>query len=669
MAFQPSSLLLFDFFTCLLILIELPVVIPSTVFNFTSFTPNTPNIIFSGDAFTSGENVIQLTRNQADNDLRLSSGRAIFAKAIQLWDSRTRTHADFSTHFEFIIQGVDKQWYGDGLTFFMAHVDSVLPNNSDGKWLGLFNSSTNTSPSNKLVAVEFDTFKNEWDPDGNHVGIDVNSIVSVTNATWATDIKAGKKGLVLIGYNSKLKSLFVYLTYEDKPYNGVPSLSYSLDLTTVLPEFVIIGFSASTGSSTELHKILSWDFVSNMDQILQKKSRRKKSNWMMVAFGVTFAFIMSALGLMFFFWRRAKKKGQDKGDIVIDASLEDKFEKGTGPRRFNYKELVHATNSFNDDGKLGQGGFGGVYKGNIKDNFTNVTVAVKRISRGSSQGKKEYVSEVTVISRLRHRNLVQLIGWCHEYGEFLLVYEYMPNRSLDSHLFGTKAPLTWVVRHKIALGLASALLYLHEGWEQCVVHRDIKSSNVMLDSEFNAKLGDFGLARLVDHELGSQTTVLAGTMGYLAPECVLTGKASKESDVFSFGIVALEIICGRKPVEANLEDSKVRLVEWVWELYGIRRLLDAADERLNNNFDEKQMERLMIVGLWCAHPDQKLRPSIRQVIQVLSLEAPLPVLPGKMPVPMYYTHPIDLCGFTYTSSDGKLCVKDHSGCCSNCNTT
>ena len=129
--------------------------------------------------------------------------------------------------------------------------------------------------------------------------------------------------------------------------------------------------------------------------------------------------------------------------------------------------------------------------------------------------------------------------------------------------------LKWPVRYKIAQGLASALLYFHEEWEQYVVHRDIKSSNIMLDSNFNAKLGDFGLARLVDHEFGLQTTVLAGTMGYLAPECFTTGTASKESDVYSFGVVCLEIACGRKPVDPRAEPSKVRLVEWVWDLYGM----------------------------------------------------------------------------------------------------
>ncbi|KAI7749655.1 hypothetical protein M8C21_010531, partial [Ambrosia artemisiifolia] len=206
---------------------------------------------------------------------------------------------------------------------------------------------------------------------------------------------------------------------------------------------------------------------------------------------------------------------------------------------------------------------------------------------------------------------------------------YMPNGSLDYHLFGKKAPLEWSVRYKIATGLASALLYLHEEWEQCVVHRDIKTSNVMLDSGFNVKLGDFG----------PQTTGLAGTLGYLAPECVTTGKASKESDVYSFGVVAIEIASGRKVMDSVDSDSDLGLVEWIWDLLGKGELLSGVDQRLNEAFDSKQVECLMMVGLWCAHPDQSQRPSIRQALQVLKFEGALPNLPMKMPVLMYYAKP------------------------------
>jgi serine/threonine protein kinase len=334
------------------------------------------------------------------------------------------------------------------------------------------------------------------------------------------------------------------------------------------------------------------------------------------------------------FGRRNRRDAEAEEDLAFDRYMDDEFQRETGPKRFSFNELAYATNNFNDDEKLGQGGFGGVYKGFLRD--SNSFIAVKRVSKGSKQGIKEYASEVKIISRLRHRNLVQLIGWCHERRELVLVYEFMPNGSLDSHLFTEESLLIWAMRYKVAQGLGSALLYLHEEWEQCVVHRDIKSSNIMLDSNFNAKLGDFGLARLVDHVKGSQTTVLAGTMGYMAPECVTTGKASKESDVYSFGIVALEIACGRKPIKPSAPEDQVVMVEWVWELYGIGKVLEAADPRLSGHFDEQQMERLMIVGLWCAHPDRNLRPSIRQTIHVLNFEAPLPILSSNMPRLAHY---------------------------------
>ena len=181
-------------------------------------------------------------------------------------------------------------------------------------------------------------------------------------------------------------------------------------------------------------------------------------------------------------------------------SINDNLERGARPRRFSYSELASATYNFAKKRKLGEGGFRVVYKGYLTD--VDILIAMKKISRGSKQGKKEYITEVKIISQLRHRNLVQLKGWCHDKGEFLLVYEFMPNGSLDAHLWSERSPLPWIVRYKISIGLASVLLYLHEEWEQCVVHKDIKSSNVMLDSSFSVKLGDFGLAQLMDHELG-----------------------------------------------------------------------------------------------------------------------------------------------------------------------
>ncbi|XP_042487994.1 L-type lectin-domain containing receptor kinase IX.1-like [Macadamia integrifolia] len=351
------------------------------------------------------------------------------------------------------------------------------------------------------------------------------------------------------------------------------------------------------------------------------------------------------LGVLF--WCIRGRKEQD--DVILHVPM--------GPKEFSYDELARATRNFDEEQKLEEGGFGGVYRGFLND--VNKDIAVKRISKGSKQGIKEYASEVKVISRLRHRKLVQLLGWCHQRKELLLVYEFMPNGSLDFHLFRNKGSLTWDLRYKIALDLASALQYLHEGWwEQCIVHRDIKSSNVILDSNFNAKLGDFGLARLVGHDeesrgttinvagttdgynLVSKTTNVAGTMGYMAPEYEITGMATKESDIYSFGVVLLKISCGRRSVEIiKINPSERSLVNWVWELYGTQKHLEAADPSQGMDFDKRQVECLMVVGLWCAHPDCKRRPSIEKAIHVLQFDAPLPILPSKMPVFTYQSSP------------------------------
>jgi serine/threonine protein kinase len=338
------------------------------------------------------------------------------------------------------------------------------------------------------------------------------------------------------------------------------------------------------------------------------------------------------------------------------------IEMGTGPRRFPYHELVAATKSFAPEEKLGQGGFGSVYRGHLGGDHNGglAAVAIKRFAKGSStQGRKEYKSEIKVISRLRHRNLVQLVGWCHGREELLLVYELVPNRSLDVHLHGNGGTfLTWPMRVRIVLGLGSALLYLHEEWEQCVVHRDVKPSNVMLDESFNAKLGDFGLARFIDHAVGMQTmTAVSGTPGYVDPESLITGKASAESDVYSFGVVVLEVACGRRPMSLldGQKNAVFRLVEWVWDLYGQGAALTAADERLNGEFDAAEMERVVAIGLWCAHPDPRARPSVREAMAALQSNGAVPALPAKMPVPTYavpVTSPEGL--FSYTASTSGM---------------
>ncbi|XP_016673177.2 L-type lectin-domain containing receptor kinase IX.1-like, partial [Gossypium hirsutum] len=523
----------------------------------------------------------------------------------------------------------------NGLVFFLAPVGSQIPPNSAGGFLGLFNTTTSDSSQNQIVLVEFDTFENpEWDPTGigSHVGINENSISSANYTRWNASFHSGDTADVVINYNATTKNLSVSWSYQNtnNPREN-SSLSYQIDLMTVLPEWVMVGFSAATGKYVERHTLQYWEFGSSLIVAEDTSGNKARNVRIIPGIVVPVGVLIAGTIIAFIIWRR-KKHAKRTPETTNLTSMNDDLERGAGPRRFSYTDLASATNNFSEQRKLGEGGFGAVYRGYLND--LDVEVAVKRISSWSRQRRKEYVTEVKVISQLRHRNLVQLIGWCHDKNDFILVYEFMPNGSLDSHLFGRRSPLTWSVRYRISLGLASALLYLHEEWEQCVVHRDIKSSNAMLDSGFNVKLGDFGLAKLMDHELGPKTTGLAGTLGYLAPEYISTGRASKESDVYSFGVVLLEIATGRKSVDPGRK-SDMGLVEWIWGLYGTGELILAIDDKLGKEFDEKQVESLMIVGLWCAHPDCNSRPSIRQAIQVLYLESPLPNLPVKMPVPTY----------------------------------
>ncbi|KAG0543372.1 hypothetical protein BDA96_02G184900 [Sorghum bicolor] len=218
----------------------------------------------------------------------------------------------------------------------------------------------------------------------------------------------------------------------------------------------------------------------------------------------------------------------------------------------------------------------------------------------------------------------------------MLVYELVPNGSLDKHLHDPQRLLAWTDRYKIALGVGSAILYLHTECEQCVLHGDIKPANILLDASCNAKLGDFGVARLVDHgtETDSLTVtaqVVAGTPGYMDPEFVNNGRPSAEADVFSFGVVLLELACGRRPTAARpnaTATSPVLLIDWVRDMYHNNTVLGAADRRLDGEFDDRQMRRVLVAGLWCTHHDQSQRPPIAQAMDLLRRQdAELPILP------------------------------------------
>ncbi|KAL9998456.1 putative protein kinase RLK-Pelle-L-LEC family [Helianthus debilis subsp. tardiflorus] len=613
----------------------------SITFNWTNINPQNQNeIVTINDASISTAG-LQLT----PDEIRDTVSRATYVRSLHLWDKNSSEQASFSTEFSFVIESrLFADFYADGFTFFLAGNNSFL---TGGGFLGLPVDNTTYAMKSPFVAVEFDTLWNaDWDPANisqtdYHVGINVNSLSSSRYKKWSINITQGAHCQARIKYDSVSKNLTFSVT--DIEY-GVIELDYVIDLTLLLPEWVIFGFTAATGIRFEKITIKSWTFNSSSLPVDVKEVLPPPTTWrnptkgknrtgLIVGSIAGIFVVLFFLGICSFcLWRNKMKRNVIDMDGV-DENMNKVFEMGTGPKRFAYDKVFQATSGFVESNKLGEGGFGGVYKGFLKD--LGMYVAVKRMSKTSEQGIKEYESEVKIISRLRHKNLVELKGWCHEKGELLLVYDFMENGSLDLHLLKGKSLLKWGTRYNIARGLASALQYLHHEWEQCVLHRDIKSSNVMLDKDFNAKLGDFGLAKIVDHEKGFKTTILAGTLGYLAPECLVTFKASRESDVFSFGVVSLEIACGRKPIDPMASENQKKLTEWVWELYVSEGLLEAVDPRLGKDFEEEEIKRLMIVGLWCVHPNAELRPSMKQVYHVLNSEASLPVLPSWILLPSY----------------------------------
>ncbi|KAF3967486.1 hypothetical protein CMV_008519 [Castanea mollissima] len=459
-------------------------------FSFPDFLPNDNNIIVSGTASKAQVDEhpsIRLTDNVDDlSDNKYSAiGRAYYYKPILLWDSTTNVTTNFTTTFEFVIRTRNGESSynssGGGIAFFITSEDSVdAPTNSGGSYMGIFNGTTEGKSSSKMVAVEFDTWQDEeWGdaPSDNHVGIDVNSLVSKANSTW--NLTSGDILVATVSYDGTSEILSVFLKYLNLP-NLPLNLTHNVKLRDVLPEKVMMGFSAATGGGVPVQAIRSWNFSSTLD--LGSTQNGGKGSFKMWLIGLIIGLVLLlVVGLSFgsyILWRNSKRKVAEEDEELIEV---------TGPKMFAYKDLVVATNNFSEEGKLGQGGFGSVYKGFLAK--TKMEIAVKKISSNSKQGKKEYSSE--------------------------------------------------------------------------------------------------------------------------------------------------------------------------------GRLLEAVDETLNGDYDMDEMQRLMVIGLWCAHPDHTSRPSIRQAIRVLNYEASLPSLPSKMPLPSYYYAPeamtADQIQSTSTSKGGSTsATKDDS---------
>ncbi|CAL5183442.1 unnamed protein product [Lathyrus oleraceus] len=589
------------------------------------------NISLFGNS-TIDSQILTLTHHQS-----FSIGRALYPKKIPTKNSSYVY--PFSTSFVFSMAPFEDTLPGHGLVFIFTPVKGIQ-GTSSAQHLGLFNLTNNGDSNNHVFGVEFDVFMNQEfeDINDNHVGIDINSLTSVVShdaGFWRDDTRSGKdqffKKLVL----NNGENYQVWIDYEDSLINVTiaklgmrkpvkPLLNVSLNLSEVFEDEMFVGFTSSTGQLVQSHKILAWSFsntnFSFSDEIITiglpsfvlPKDSIFESKRFVAGFSVGVFFIVCVLVLLVLFLVQEKRKREKKRSEMEDWEME------YWPHRMSYEEVKASTKGFSEENVIGIGGNGKVYRGVLRG---GVVIAVKNISH-ENNGMREFLAEVSTLGRLKQRNLVGLRGWCKKNaGNFLLVYDYMENGSLDKRVFfdfdcdDESKMLSFEDRIRIIKDVAHAVLYLHEGWEVEVVHRDIKASNVLLDKDMNGKLGDFGLARLQNHGQVARTTKLVGTVGYMAPEVIKTGRASTHTDVYMFGILILEVICGRRP----LEEGKPGLVEFVWKLLEQGELVCALDERLRakGEFSLQELERVLHLGLLCAYPEPKSRPSMRQVVNVL----------------------------------------------------
>ncbi|XP_057842065.2 cold-responsive protein kinase 1 [Cryptomeria japonica] len=317
---------------------------------------------------------------------------------------------------------------------------------------------------------------------------------------------------------------------------------------------------------------------------------------------------LNCFGAMFRRGKRSQNSVEKKGED---------FSVIRGVKIYSYKDLKLATRNFHPENKIGSGGFGTVYKGVLKD---GTEVAVKQLSAESRQGVREFLTEIATISAIKHENLVMLYGCCIEEDHRILVYGYMENNSISHALFGSSygvIDLDWQTRSKICIGTARGFAYLHEKVVPHIVHRDIKASNVLLDGNLNPKIADFGLAKLFPANITHISTQVAGTLGYLAPEYAIRGQLTKKADVYSLGVLLLEIISGRTNMNTSLPDEEQILLEMAWHLYEENRLLELVDPNLEE-YSEEEASRFIKVALSCTQATPKTRPTMSQVVTMLS---------------------------------------------------
>nr|GME19786.1 L-type lectin-domain containing receptor kinase IV.1 [Ipomoea batatas] len=534
----------------------------TTHFIYNGFS-NSTDITFDGLAHLSHHSLLQLT-----NDTTFSTGHVFYTHPISF-----NNISSFSTTFVFAMVPLYATKGGHGMAFVISPTKNLSPVGAAGQFMGLMNESSKGNSSNRIFAVEFDAIETRkfHDLADDHVGIDINDMESKVQKRVAyVDEKGAIQNLTLlsehplqawIDYDGFSNQINVTLAPFRVPKPSTPLMSFSFDISLVLAKESYVGFSAATGPElTSDFYVAGWSFRMNgraTDLDLSKLpkiphlGRKQTPLFYKTGLPILCLVAVAVLGFVAVYVVGRRKKFAEV--------LED-WEQEFGPHRFKFKDLYMATKGFRESELLGKGGFGSVYKGVLP--AIGIEVAVKKVSHDSKQGIREFVAEVVSIGRLRHRNLVRFLGYCRRKGELFLVYEYMPNGSLDRYI--------------------------------------LKKFNVFIQP-----------TKRQHSKLESQTR---------------TGKATTSSDVYAFGAFLLEVATGKRPIQPKKEAEDFVLVDWVFSCWAKGNLREAMDRNLGMEYAKGEAELVLKLGLLCSHPDSGRRPTIRQVVQYLEGDGELPEL-------------------------------------------
>nr|TKW30203.1 hypothetical protein SEVIR_2G020100v2 [Setaria viridis] len=445
---------------------------------------------------------------------------------------------------------------------------------------------------------------------------------------------AGRRYGVRIDYDRAAHNLSAYLVLDGGTETVPDEATKQLDARDALsPDGLVLALSSTMGQLLQLH---TWSFTIEVPETVHSQGPNTVTILSSVLGSAAAASAIAAAVYLYLnskYWRWKKDLDQ----------LSKNMQRLPGvPMQVDFADIRKATNNFHESTRLGQGGFGAVYRCRLpaakKGEF--MEVAVKKFTRADSRGYEDFLAEVSIINRLRHKNIVPLVGWSYNRGEPILIYEYMPNGSLDQQLFSRSGDKQqscihqWGTRYNIVRDIATGLQYVHHEYEPMVLHRDIKASNILIDLTFQARLGDFGLACVLADGKNSYTDHGApGTIGFRSPEYIYNGRATRKTDVFAFGVLVLEIVTGKRAV--GRDDVQFgHVTDWAWKLHAEGNLLAAVDAAVltaGGEFDAEEAIRLLKLGMACSNPNPADRPSMVDAVRIIAKSVPPPDMPLSKP--------------------------------------